>query len=122
MRCGYRLAAVVGLSLSGAVGTGSNYQCGADEPPATHDLAARIVERAPVFGGVDYKCGDMVWVVNELRKAGKDEAIRALREFAKLTLVGDHKPQRNALFLICRCLFDKPGGWPPPVLGKPVPD
>jgi len=95
--------------------------CIAADPPAAGSLVSRIVERAPVFEGYDYKCADMVWVVNELRKAGKDEAIRALKQYVDETAFGERKPQRDSLFLICRCLFEKPGGWTPPTLGAPAP-
>lgn len=96
--------------------------CVAEEGPPPDSLVLKLIERAPIMDGELYKCADMAFVVNELRKVGKAEAIRALRELVARTQLGEHKSRRDSVFLICRCLFDKPDGWTPPRLGRKNPD
>jgi hypothetical protein len=84
-----------------------------------------IVKKAPSIDGDTYKCGEMVQVVNHLRKLGKERSIAALREYllTKPTnkKVFDNGANEKVLF-ICRLLFVNPKGWHPPGLGGPHPN
>jgi len=77
----------------------------------------QIIASAPPIHGSDFKCADMVRVVNRLRSLGKEKAIESLKRFNDHSGVdGDAR-----VFIICRCLFQNPKGWDLPRLGAPAP-
>jgi hypothetical protein len=79
-------------------------------------LGVAIVKAAPSVHASTYKCGKMVWVVNYLRRLGKEKSLTALRKY--LASGGEH----NKVIVICRLLFANPKGWATPKLGQPVPE
>jgi hypothetical protein len=70
------------------------------------------IASAPDFRGTEYRCKDMVRVVNYLRSLGKKDAIAALREHLK------RHDMDERVHLICRCLFVNSGRWRPPAVGE----
>jgi hypothetical protein len=62
----------------------------------------------------------MAEVVNSLKKLGKERALGELRQHVqRKRLAGG---EEWTVFVICRCLFENPKGWKPPVLFAPVPE
>jgi hypothetical protein len=79
-----------------------------------------ILGNGPAISGGSYRCADMVRVVNQLRRLGKRDAIRLLKQYIQRSRLEDDDPVK--IILICRCLFENPKGWNPPRLGEPVPE
>jgi hypothetical protein len=75
-----------------------------------------MLKKTPSIAGHTYQCGEMVQVVNHLRKRGKEKSLAALREY--LLDGGDN----DKVLVICRLLFVNPKGWEFPILGAPVPE
>ena len=73
-----------------------------------------------LLDGHGYKCADMAQVVNSLRKLGKEKALGELRQHVQQKRVAGGEDK--SVFVICRCLFENPKGWKPPVLFAPVPE
>jgi hypothetical protein len=105
------LPAVVGLSCF------CSTQLTAGEGPDRP--AASIFDSIRPIHGHEYKCADIVRVVNSLRALGKERALTALRDFLDQSRFDSGRAK--SIVLICRCLFDNPRGWSPPVLGLPQP-
>lgn len=76
-----------------------------------------VFQCMPKANGYRFRCGALAIVVNHLRCAGKDEAIRLLAEFDEVT---DGR-FNNELILICRCMFENLNSWKPICFGEPVP-
>ena len=74
-----------------------------------------MLNKTPAILGEQYQCGEMVQVVNHLRKLGKDKSLAALRGY--LANDGDN----DKVLVICRLLFVNPKGWDAPILGQPSP-
>jgi hypothetical protein len=80
-----------------------------------NESSARL-KKAPSILGDTYQCGEMVDLVNHLRRIGKNRSLASLRKY--LASGGED----DKVLVICRLLFVNPKGWDAPVLGKPVPD
>jgi hypothetical protein len=74
-----------------------------------------MLDKCPSIDGETYQCGEMVRIVNHLRKLGKAKSLAVLREY--LANGGEH----DKVLMICRLLFVNPQGWKPPRLGRCVP-
>jgi hypothetical protein len=79
------------------------------------DLA--VLKTAPLIDGDTYECGQMIRVVNHLRRLGKDKSLATLREYLEKN-DGEHPK----VHVFCRLLFANPKGWRPPGLGGPDPE
>ena len=77
----------------------------------------QILKDAPPISASLYRADYLIRAVNHLRKLGREEALRALKNYAKQT---EHQ-ENEKIFLICRCLFKNPRGWKQPILGRPSP-
>ena len=77
----------------------------------------QILKDAPPISASSYRADHLIRAVNHLRRLGREEAIRALKKYAKQT---NHQ-ENEKIFLICRCLFKNPRGWKEPILGQPSP-
>jgi hypothetical protein len=77
--------------------------------------ASAALDKTPSIAGDYFECGQMIQVVNHLRKLGKDKSIAALRNF----LASDAVQANDQVLIICRLLFVNLKGWKTPHLGKP---
>jgi len=83
--------------------------------------AVALLSNAPAIQGEWYRCGDMVRVVNCLRRLGKEQALAVLKYHLHQNGPGGPPSQEFKLHLVCRLLFVNPQGWKPPRLGHPLP-
>jgi len=74
-----------------------------------------VLKKAPSVAGYEYRCKEMVHVVNYLRACGKDKALALLRKYLK------YSQEDDKVLIICRLLFLNPEGWTLPGLGQPTP-
>jgi hypothetical protein len=81
------------------------------------DVSNELLNKIPSNSGCNYRCKDMIHVVNHLRHLGKDKALKVLN-----TYVAEFPPvtPENVL-LVCRLLFVKTNGWDILVPGVPEP-
>jgi len=82
------------------------------------DIIATI-EDVPLIDGWRYRTLDLVRVVNQLRRLGKQQSLTAMKEYAQREKYDEDSIQR--IWLICYCLFENEGSWPKNHFGAPVP-
>jgi len=76
-----------------------------------------MLKDAPSVSGEEYRCEQIVQVVNRLRHLGKGKALNILKKHLR---EGDSHDS-NKVLLVCRLLFINPEGWKPLQLGEPIP-
>src|ERR1044072_1368048 len=74
-----------------------------------------LLSSIPSDSGFDFRCENMIHVVNHLRHLGKDKALLVLSNYAEE--VGPVTPEN--VVLICRVLFVNTNSWSIKVLGSP---
>ncbi len=80
------------------------------------DAALGMLEKAARVNGGEFKCPEMVHIVDHLKQLGKEKSLATLREYLLNTR------DNSKVHIVCRLLFDNPKGWQSPWLGKPSPD
>jgi hypothetical protein len=122
-----RLLPLVLCVLSGCeqpkpYGRGATVDGGARAPESvvTYDVMAaldNLFERPRT----QFRSAAYVETVNSLRRVGKEQALKLLRE--RLAIEPASSERHLKVALVCRLLFQAPkGGWKPPELGQPFPD